>query len=225
MSFIPLPKPDQKLIKRRRAIARDLIRLAPGSVIMTDPDSRALYAADAFGGAASPPLLTALPSSTEEVAAIISYCGKNQIAVVARGGGTGLTGGAMPGEDMVAIGLSRMRRIINIDPHNRHARVESGITNLALDAALARHGFFFPPDPASRAACTIGGNIATNAGGPSSFAMGAASQHVTGLTVVLADGEIARLGGDFLDASGYDLIGLLCGSEVSSRSVRVCSPR
>jgi glycolate oxidase len=213
MSFFNLSAPDAAVIKKRKAIARDIARLAPECVIVKSEDGRACFDGDAFGGAANIPLLAVLPASSEDVGAILAYCNDKGVKVAARGGGTGLTGGATPGEDMIALGLSRMRRIINIDTENRSARVEAGIANLALDNALAAKGFFYAPDPASRVASTIGGNIATNAGGPFSLGFGPTSQNLTGVKMALMSGEIIDIGGDYLDAGGYDFLALACGAE------------
>jgi glycolate oxidase len=143
----------------------------------------------------------------------LRYCHSEKIKVVARGAGTSLCGGALPLEDAVVIGVSRMSKVLEIDYDNRFARVESGITNLAISKAVAEEGFFYAPDPSSQLACTLAGNLAMNSGGAHCLKYGVTTNNVLGAKVVLMDGEILELGGPHLDAEGYDLLGLMIGSE------------
>ena len=138
------------------------------------------------------PLAVVLPSSTEEVSAILRYCHDNKIKVVPRGAGTSLSGGALPLEDSIVIGLTRMTRVLSIDQANRVARVEAGITNIAITNAAAVHGFFYAPDPSSQLACTLGGNIATNSGGAHCLKYGVTTNNLLGLRMVMIDGEVHR---------------------------------
>jgi glycolate oxidase len=147
--------------------------------------------------------------------------------VVPRGAGTSLSGGALPLEDAIVLGLSRMTRVLGIDTANRVARVEAGITNIAISNAAGVHGFFYAPDPSSQLACTIGGNIATNSGGARCLKYGVTTNNVLGLRIVLMNGDIVDVGGDYLDAPGYDFLGLIVGSEgqfgvVTEATVRLC---
>ena len=167
-----------------------------------------------------------LPSTTEEVASVLRYCHQYGIKVVARGAGTSLSGGALPAEDAVLIAVSRMNRVLDIDYVNRVARVEVGITNLAISETVKAAGFFYAPDPSSQLACTLAGNIGMNSGGAHCLKYGVTTNNVLGLKIVLIDGSIIELGGPHLDAPGYDLLGLMIGSEgqfgiVTEATVRI----
>ncbi len=155
----------------------------------------------------------ALPSSTEEIAKVLKFCREAGVNVVPRGAGTSLSGGAIPQEDAIVIGLSKMSRILEINLTDRYARVQAGVTNLAISDAVAADGFFYAPDPSSQLACTIGGNIAMNSGGAHCLKYGVTTNNLLGLKVVLLDGEIVELGGGHLDSGGLDLLGLMTGSE------------
>ena len=154
-----------------------------------------------------------LPGSTEEVSRALRYCHQHGIKVVARGAGTSLSGGALPSEDAVVIGVSRMSRVLEVDYVNRVARVEVGITNLGISEAVKDRGFFYAPDPSSQLACTLAGNIGMNSGGAHCLKYGVTTNNVLGLKMVLMDGEVIEIGGRHLDAPGYDLLGLVVGSE------------
>jgi glycolate oxidase subunit GlcD len=154
-----------------------------------------------------------LPESTEEVAAVVRWCGRRGIPYVPRGAGTGLSGGALPCEDCVTIELARMRRILEVSVPDRHAHVEVGVVNLDLSRAVEGTGLFYAPDPSSQSACTIGGNIAENSGGPHCMKYGMTTRHVLGLKMVLPDGSVTVLGGPAATTPGYDLTGLVVGSE------------
>src|SRR6185295_10571133 len=163
---------------------------------------------------------------TEEVAAVLKFLGEERVKVVARGAGTSLSGGALPSRDCVVVGLARMNRILDIDYDNRVARVEAGVTNINITNAVAHRGFFYAPDPSSQLACTIAGNIAMNSGGAHCLKYGVTTNNVLGVRMVLIDGTIVDLGGDHLDAAGYDLLGLIVGSEgqlgiVTEATVRI----
>jgi glycolate oxidase len=159
------------------------------------------------------PLVVVLPRSTEEVAKVLKYCHQNRLKVVPRGAGTSLSGGALPAEDAIVIGISRMNRVLGVDLENRTISVETGITNLAISEAVAAEGFFYAPDPSSQLACTLGGNLAMNSGGAHCLKYGVTTNNVLGLRMVLMDGEIVEIGGPHLDAEGYDLMALIVGSE------------
>src|SRR5204862_8053771 len=141
------------------------------------------------------------------------YCHANGVPLVARGAGTGLSGGAIPVEGGVVVSFARMTRILDLDVANLRAVVQPGLVNLHLTTAAAPHGLYFVPDPSSQKACTLGGNVAENSGGPHTLAYGVTTNHVTGLEIVLSDGSIVRLGGKAEDSEGYDLIGAFVGSE------------
>ena len=214
MASLQLPDPDRAIISRREAIVADLRRLVgPEAMLIADEDGRRAYETDALTAYRRLPLAVALPSSTAEVAQLLRYCHRNDIKVVARGAGTSLSGGALPSEDALVIAVSRMKRVLDIDYMNRVARVETGITNLAISEAVAAQGFFYAPDPSSQLACTLAGNIGMNSGGAHCLKYGVTTNNVLGLKLVLMDGDVVDIGGAHLDAPGYDLLGLAIGSE------------
>ncbi len=226
MTLIKLPEPDQGVIARRDVIVKDLERLVGADVIISDEDGRRAYDTDALTAYTRMPLAVALPRSTDEVATILAYCRDNGIKVVARGAGTSLCGGALPAEDAIVISVSKMSRVLEIDYANRTARVEAGITNLAISGAVAKDGFFYAPDPSSQLACTLAGNLAMNSGGAHCLKYGVTTNNVLGLKIVLMTGEVVEIGGAHLDSEGYDLLGLVVGSEgqfgiVTEATVRI----
>src|SRR5262249_4610059 len=211
---------------RRDAIVADLGRLLGAGSVIADEDGRRAYETDALTAYRALPLAVLLPGSTAEVSRALRYCHQHGIKVVARGAGTSLSGGALPSEDAVVIGVSRMSRVLEVDYVNRVARVEVGITNLGISDAVKDRGFFYAPDPSSQLACTLAGNIAMNSGGAHCLKYGVTTNNVLGLKMVLMDGEIVELGGPHLDAPGYDLMALVVGSEgqfgiVTEATVRI----
>jgi glycolate oxidase len=176
------------------------------------PEDLALYEYDG-GVDKHRPDLVVFPRSTEEVAAIARLAHEAEVPVVGRGAGTGLSGGAIPVEGGVMVAFARMNRILEIDLENERAVVQPGVVNLDITLAVQNSGFFYAPDPSSQRACTIGGNVAENAGGPHTLAYGVTTNHVLGLELVLPDGTIVETGGKQADLPGYDLTGLLTGSE------------
>ena len=223
---LALPEPDRTVVRQREAIVADLRRLVPPGTIIADEEGRRAYETDALTAYRRMPLAVALPESTAQVSALLRYCYRNDIKVVARGAGTSLSGGALPAEDALVVGVSRMHRVLDIDTMNRTARVETGITNLGISDAVTPHGFFYAPDPSSQLACTLAGNIGMNSGGAHCLKYGVTTNNVLGMRMVLMDGEIVDIGGAHLDAPGYDLLGLVCGSEgqlgiVTEATVRI----
>ena len=154
-----------------------------------------------------------LPIDTADVAKLSRFCSQNDVPIVPRGAGTGLSGGAIPVEGGVVVSFARMARILEIDVPNMRAVVQPGLVNLHLSTAVAPHGLYFVPDPSSQKACTLGGNVAENSGGPHTLAYGVTTNHVPGLEIVLSDGTVVRLGGKAVEYDGYDLIGAFVGSE------------
>ncbi len=226
MSFIALPEPDKKVMGRRESIVRDLQRIAGSDAVVADEDGRRTFESDGLTAYRRMPLVVVLPRSTEDVAKVLRYCHDQRLKVVPRGAGTSLCGGALPAEDAVVVGVSRMSRVLDLDYDNRTARVEVGITNLAISGAVAARGFFYAPDPSSQLACTLAGNIAMNSGGAHCLKYGVTTNNVLGLKMVLMDGEVIEIGGTHLDAEGYDLLGLIVGSEgqfgiVTEATVRI----
>jgi glycolate oxidase len=181
--------------------------------VLTEPEQLRVYECDGLTGHRAIPELVVLPSSTEEVQAIVRACNREGVPFVARGAGTGLSGGATPFAGGVVISLARMNRVLEIDLESQRVVVEPGVANLDVTRAVAAAGFFYAPDPSSQQVCTIGGNVAENSGGAHCPKNGFTVHHVTGLTLVLPEGEVVELGGKALDPDGPDLLGLVIGSE------------
>lgn len=213
MSFIEMPGVDKSLLARRGAILGGLARAASPGIVVSDDAGLRAFETDALTAYRAVPLAVVLPRSTAEVSRVLKFCAENGVKVVGRGAGTSLSGGALPAEDAVVIGLSRMNRVLNVDFLDRTATVEAGITNLGISNAVAHAKFFYAPDPSSQLACTIGGNVAMNSGGAHCLKYGVTTNNVLGLKMVLMDGEVIQIGGDYLDPAGYDLLGLAVGSE------------
>ena len=159
------------------------------------------------------PMLVVLPENTAQVSAILKYAHANNIKIVPRGAGTSLSGGALPLEDGILLGLAKFSRVLDIDFANRCVVVQPGVTNLAITKAVEHKGFYYAPDPSSQIACTIGGNVAENSGGVHCLKYGLTTNNILGLEMVLMTGEVIRLGGKHLDSEGYDLLGVMTGSE------------
>ncbi len=213
MTNLVMPPADAGVLERRNAIIQDLEGLIGAEGIVADEDGLRTFETDGLNAYRCMPLAVALPNSTEEVSRLLSYCHEQRIKVIARGAGTSLCGGALPAEDAVVIGVSRMNSVLEIDLENRFARVEAGITNLAISEAVAEENFFYAPDPSSQLACTIAGNLAMNSGGAHCLKYGVTTNNVLGLKMVTIEGEVIETGGPFLDGDGYDLTGLIIGSE------------
>jgi glycolate oxidase len=213
MSSLKMPDVDASVLARRAGIARALAdRTAPDRVI-TEPTSLAPYETDGLTAYKQLPMLVVLPDTVEEVSAVLAYCHENGIKVVPRGAGTSLSGGALPLADGVLMSMMRFNRVLDVDFDNRCAVVQPGVTNLGVTRAVEHEGFYYAPDPSSQIACSIGGNIAENSGGVHSLKYGLTTNNVLGVEMVLMTGEVIRLGGKHLDSEGYDLLGLIVGSE------------
>ncbi len=195
------------------ALHASLRRAVGDSACLTRPEELFVYEADGLTLNAAKPLAVVLPRETAEVAAVVRACREAGVCFVPRGAGTGLSGGAVAAEGGVVIECSRMDRILALEPGDRYAVVQPGVVNAELSRAAAPHGLFYAPDPSSQAACTIGGNVGENSGGPHTLKYGTTTDHVLGLELVLPDGEVVRLGGPAGFASGYDLVGAVVGSE------------
>ncbi|MGV8936381.1 MAG: FAD-linked oxidase C-terminal domain-containing protein [Allorhizobium sp.] len=205
--------PDAAILGRRKVIIDDLSALVPPHRLIHEPFELVPFETDGFIAYRRRPLAVVLPETTAQVAAVLKYCHRYAIPVVPRGAGTSLSGGAIPQEDAVVIGLSAMSKILEIDYANRCATVQAGVTNLNISEAVGADGFFYAPDPSSQLACTIGGNIGMNSGGAHCLKYGVTTNNLLGVKLVLVDGTVVDLGGKALDAAGYDLLGLVCGSE------------
>jgi glycolate oxidase len=181
--------------------------------IITDPTAVRTYACDGLTGRRVSPAAVVLPLTTGQVAEVVRTCADAGVPFVARGAGTGLSGGALPVADGVVVGLSRMRSILTVDLDNHQVTVQPGVTNLEVSKAVRPLGYFYAPDPSSQQVCTIGGNVAENSGGAHCLKYGFTTHHVMGATFVTADGRVAHLGGAIRDPAGYDLLGVVIGSE------------
>ena len=197
--------------KHIRALAK--LVSGPRSILYHEEDLIS-YDCDGFTIYKALPRAVVFPSNTEEVAAIVKYCHENQLPFLARGAGTGLSGGAIPLNNEVIISLVKMKRLISVDYENRRAVVEPGYINLKLTNSISHKGYYYAPDPSSQSCCTIGGNVAENAGGAHCLKYGVTTNHILGLELVLPNGDIVEIGKNgVLDTPGYDLLGLLTGSE------------
>jgi glycolate oxidase len=194
------------------AARRELAALLGERGYLHRPEDLKLYEYDGGVDKATPEMVV-FPRSTEDAAQIMKITSRHGIPIVGRGAGTGLSGGAIPRAGGVMIGFARMNRILEIDLENERAVVQPGVVNLDMTLAVQSEGYFYAPDPSSQRACTIGGNVAENAGGPHTLAYGVTTNHVLGLEVVLPDGSVVETGGMEQDLAGYDLVGLLTGSE------------
>ena len=211
--MIPLPPPKPEILARRDAIVADLHALLPADAVIHEALRMRPYETDGLTAYRQMPLAVVLPSTTGQVAAVMRYCHEQGIRVVPRGAGTSLSGGALPLEDAVVIGLMRMNRILEIDFDDRLAVVEAGVTNLGITKAVEHEGFFYAPDPSSQLACMIGGNVNMNSGGAHCLKYGVTANNLLGLKLVTPTGDIVEVGGDHLDTAGYDWLGLMTGSE------------
>jgi glycolate oxidase len=208
-----MPVPDAALIARKGEIVRALRRIVPGEGVVSDADGLTPFESDGLSAYRQTPIAVVLPETTEQVSRILRWCGENGVKVVPRGAGTSLSGGALPLQDGVVLGLSKFNRILEIDYDNRCAVVQPGVTNLGVTQAVQADGFYYAPDPSSQIACTIGGNVAENSGGVHCLKYGLTTNNLLGVEVVLMSGEVLRLGGRGFDAAGYDLLGIVTGSE------------
>lgn len=213
MTLVQLQEPNRETLSNRARILKDLAGMVDARGLIVDEDGRRAFETDALTAYRQMPLAAVLPTTTEQVSAVLAYCHKNNIRVVARGAGTSLAGGALPTSDSIVLGISRMNQVLDINYANRTVKVQAGITNIAITQAVAPEGFFYAPDPSSQLACTIAGNIAMNSGGAHCLKYGVTTNNILGFTLVLADGQIVELGGEYMDGPGYDFLGLFCGSE------------
>ena len=211
--MLKMPDIDKDVMARRVEIAAALREIVPGEGVITEEAGRRAYETDGLTAYKQLPMIVVLPETTEQVSQVLRYCNENKVRVVPRGAGTSLSGGALPLEDGVLLGLGKFNRVLEVDYDNRCAIVQPGVTNLGVTQAVQEKGFYYAPDPSSQIACTIGGNIAENSGGVHCLKYGLTTNNVLGLELVLIDGEIIRLGGKHLDSGGYDILGVLTGSE------------
>ena len=211
--MIRQPAPKQDVLARRDDIVAGLRKLLPETGVIAEAIRLKPYETDGLSAYRQPPLAVVLPETTEQVAAVLGFCHRNGVRVVPRGAGTSLSGGALPMEDSVVVGMMRMNRILDIDYADRCAVVQAGVTNIGITNAVSAGGFFYAPDPSSQLACMIGGNVNMNSGGAHCLKYGVTANNLLGLKIVTMAGEIVDIGGAHLDSAGYDWLGLLTGSE------------
>lgn len=208
-----MPAPDREILARRSEIVAALRQIVPGEGVIVDERELRAYESDGLTAYRQPPMIAVLPETTGQVSEILAYCHAHGVKVVPRGAGTSLSGGALPLADGVLLAMGKFNRILDIDLANRCAVVQPGVTNLGVTRAVEHEGFYYAPDPSSQIACTIGGNVAENSGGVHCLKYGLTTNNVLGVEMVLIDGTVLRLGGKHLDADGYDILGLMIGSE------------
>ncbi|MFZ3235079.1 MAG: FAD-linked oxidase C-terminal domain-containing protein [Stellaceae bacterium] len=208
-----MPRPDAAVLQRRAEIVEALRQIVPGEGVVASEAERRAYESDGLTAYRQLPMVVVLPSRIEEVAAVMRYCREMGVKIVPRGAGTSLSGGALPLADGVLLGMAKFNRILDIDYDNRCVVAQPGVTNLALTQAVEHAGFYYAPDPSSQIACTIGGNVAENSGGVHCLKYGLTTNNILGIEIVTIDGEVIRLGGKHFDAEGYDLLGVMTGSE------------
>ncbi len=213
MSRLKMPEAERDVLARRDQIVAALRQIVPGEGVIATEREMKPYESDGLTAYRQVPMVVVLPDTTAQVARVLRYCHEQGIRVVPRGAGTSLSGGALPLADGVLLGLGKFNRIREIDYDNRVVVAEPGVTNLAVTQAVEDAGFYYAPDPSSQIACTIGGNIAENSGGVHCLKYGLTTNNVLGCELVLMTGEIIRVGGKHLDSGGYDLLGIITGSE------------
>ncbi|MDG1432176.1 MAG: FAD-binding protein, partial [Paracoccaceae bacterium] len=208
-----MPAPNLNVVSMKAELIQRLSRVLNEDAIIHDEAETRAYECDALSAYRCPPLLAVLPSTTEQVSDVLRICNEFGVPVVPRGAGTSLAGGSLPTADCVIVGVARMNEVLETDYDNRFVRVQSGRTNLSVTGAVEERDFFYAPDPSSQLACAIAGNIAMNSGGAHCLKYGVTTNNLLGVTMVMMDGDIVEIGGAHLDASGLDLLGIVCGSE------------
>ena len=199
--------------ERKAALRRELEAIVGPGAVLSDPDELLVYESDGLTLFRALADFVVFPTSSGHVASVVKLANREGLPFVARGAGTGLSGGCLPAEGGLVLSMMRMNRVLEVDYENQVAVVEPGLVNLHLSSKVGPRGYYYAPDPSSQQACTIGGNIAENSGGPHTLKYGVTTNHVLGVEIVLPDGEIVWLGGRTRDAHGYDLAGVFVGSE------------
>ena len=198
-----MPEPNAEVLARRDELVATLRTIVPGEGVIERDEELSVYECDGLTAYRQKPLAVVLPETSAQIAEVLGICRAFQAKVVPRGAGTSLSGGALPLADGIVLGLSKFNRILEIDYANRCVVAQPGVTNLGITQAVEHAGFYYAPDPSSQIACTIGGNVAENAGGVHCLKYGVTTNNILGLGVVLLTGETVRLGGRHLDADGY----------------------
>ena len=213
MIKLAMPKIDRKLIAKKTEIIAGLKKIIRTENILDHEDEIRPFETDALSAYKQKPFAVVFPENTQEVSEILRFCNQERVKVVPRGAGTGLSGGALPLADGILLCLGKFNKILEIDYKNRCVVAQPGVTNLSITNAVENKGFYYAPDPSSQIACSIGGNVAENSGGVHSLKYGTTTNNLLGAEVVFMDGTISKLGGNTYDSEGYDLLGLITGSE------------
>jgi glycolate oxidase len=213
MTNLRMPKIDRKVISKKDIIVKNLKKIINPEHVLDHQDELKPFETDGLSAYKQKPLIVVFPENTKEVSKILAYCNEERIKVVPRGAGTGLSGGALPLADCVLMSLGKFNKILEIDYKNRCVVAQPGVTNLSITKVVQNKNFYYAPDPSSQIACSIGGNVAENSGGVHSLKYGTTTNNLLGVEVVFMDGTISKLGGKTFDSEGYDLIGLITGSE------------
>lgn len=208
-----MPSSNNSIINDKDRLIGLFNRILLTDSVISDPYETKAYECDGLTAYKCSPLAVLLPRTTEEVSEILKICHEEKVPVIPRGAGTSLSGGALPTSDSVILGTSRLNNILDLDIENRMVRVQTGVTNLSVTEAVESEGFFYAPDPSSQLVCTIAGNIAMNSGGAHCLKYGVTTNNLLGVKIVLMDGSVMELGGEYLDSGGLDLLGIVCGSE------------
>ena len=208
-----MPQPNLKVLRKKLEIVTALLEVLPREAVIDNPAETKAYECDALTAYRCPPMIAVLPSTTQQVSEVLKICYHHEVPVVPRGSGTSLAGGALPTADSVILGVAKMNKVLETDYENRVIKVQSGRTNLSVSGAVEEENFFYAPDPSSQLACAIAGNIAMNSGGAHCLKYGVTTNNLLGVKMVMMDGEIVEIGGSYLDSSGLDILGVICGSE------------
>lgn len=211
--MVSMPEPKRDILDRQDEIVARLREIVPGEGVIVHEAEKRAYESDGLTAYRTSPMVVVLPSTVDQISQIMAYCNALGIRVVPRGAGTSLSGGALPLEDGILLGLGKFNQILEIDTDNRCVVAQPGVTNLGITKAVEHDGFYYAPDPSSQIACSIGGNVAENSGGVHCLKYGLTTNNVLGVQMVLIDGTVVRLGGKHLDSEGYDVLGLVNGSE------------
>lgn len=213
MSGLKMPALDEAVLAKREKIVSDLEAIVPNEGVVSNEHSMRVFESDGLTAYRTLPFVVVLPRTVEEVCQVLKYASQHSIKVVPRGSGTSLSGGALPLGDAILLVMSRFNQVLEIDYENRCAVVQPGVTNLGVTHAVQDKGFYYAPDPSSQIACSIGGNVAENSGGVHSLKYGLTANNLLGVELVTIEGEVIRLGGKHVDSEGYDLLGIVTGSE------------
>jgi glycolate oxidase len=208
-----MPQPNLEVLRKKLEIVTALLEVLPREAVIDNPAETKAYECDALTAYRCPPMIAVLPSTTQQVSEVLKICYHHEVPVVPRGSGTSLAGGALPTVDSVILGVAKMNKVLETDYENRVIKVQSGRTNLSVSGAVEEENFFYAPDPSSQLACAIAGNIAMNSGGAHCLKYGVTTNNLLGVKMVMMDGEIVEIGGSYLDSSGLDILGVICGSE------------